>query len=394
MQRATIVWGSIIIIFLVAACAEFMAYVTSSYLVKYSIGFTPLRITESYEHYAARYHPRLAWKSLVLDDNGNYLDPGGSGPASSGEHPSHTPACLSLYGDSFTEGFGVDPKFSWSSLLSQLLHCRVANYGVSGYGTDQAFLRFLENHRDQAKVVILGFLSENILRNVNQLRNLISDVNTCHPKPRFMLDEHGQLTLVPIPSLTKEQYYQLQRNPELVLEHEFFLPGGPSGYRKLEFPYTWGVFRVLPLLFKNVVLRQGTYYDLYRPGHPSRAVEITQAIMEEFCRKARQRGQQPLILVIPTHVDVAYYRRHGKWVYQPVTDFLAKKGLPFIDVGPRFVDFLGDSDLETLYSPKTLYHLNENGNAVLANIVHDWLTQYNFLPGAQSKNYSSGPKTD
>jgi len=81
-------------------------------------------------------------------------------------------------------------------------------------------------------------------------------------------------------------------------------------------------------------------------------------------------------------------------VYQPISDFLAQKGLPFIDAGPRFVDFLGDSDLKTLYSPKTNYHLNENSNAVLAKLVYDWLTQYNFLPGAQSKNYSSGEKTD
>jgi len=65
-----------------------------------------------------------------------------------------------LYGDSFTEGSGVDPEHAWSNVLSQLLHCRVANFGVSGYGTDQAYMRFLNNQRDPARVVVLGFLSE------------------------------------------------------------------------------------------------------------------------------------------------------------------------------------------------------------------------------------------
>jgi hypothetical protein len=381
MQRQTRILGSIIIIIIVAGFAEFLAYLFSCYLIKYPIAFTPLNITESYESYQNRYDPWLAWKSNVLDDDGNYRNHEGTGLASSGHPQGVTPACVSLYGDSFTEGFGVSPKHSWGFLLSQLLNCRVANFGVAGYGTDQAYLRFLENRRDQAKVVILGFLSENIMRNVNQLRNLISDVKSCHPKPRFILDEHGQLSLVPIPRLTKEQYYTLQTHPERILHHEFFLPGGPSGYQRMEFPYTWGFLKALPLVFKNVVLHQGAYYDLYRPGNPSHAVEVTQAILEAFCREAKQRGQQPLILIIPTHVDLRYYRHHKIWIYQPIVDELTKKGLAFIDLGPRFINLLGESRVETLYSPKSMYHLSENGNAVLAKIVYNYLTQKNFNLG-------------
>jgi len=375
MQRHIRLLGTLIIFLIVAGSVELMAYVASRYLIKYPIGFTPLHITESYKSYMARYDHRLAWKSIVLDDNGNYRDLGGSGPASAGHDHSNGPDCVALYGDSFTEGFGVSPQDSWSSVLSRLLHCRVANFGVAGYGTDQAYLRFLDNRRDQAKVVVLGYLSENIMRNVNQLRNLISDVTSCHPKPRFILDKQGQLRLVPIPRLTKVQYDTLPTHPERTLHHEFFLPGGPSGYQRLAFPYTWGFLRALPLVFKNVVLHQGAYYDLYRPGNPSRAVAVTQAILEAFCREAKQRGQQPLILVIPTHIDLAYYRHHKIWIYQPITDFLARKGLNFIDVGPRFLHFLGESPVEVLYSPKSMYHLSKRGNALLAKIVYNYLKQ-------------------
>ncbi len=389
MQRRTRLLGSIIIILLVLGFVELMSYMASSYLATYPIGFTPLHITESYKSYENRYTPRIAWKSILLDDDGNYRALVQSQSASTAHDPWKGPACVALYGDSFTEGFGVSPEDAWSSVLSRLLHCRVANFGVAGYGTDQAYLRFLDQRGDHAKVVILGFLSENVIRNVNQLRNLLSDATTCHPKPRFILDEHGQLQLVPLPKLTREQYYTLRTHPERVLHHEYFLPGGPSGYQRMQFPYTWQFLKALPLVFKNVVLHQGTYYDLYRPGNPSHAVAVTVAIMEAFSREAKQRGQQPLILIIPTHIDLAYYRHHGAWIYQPITDELARKGLDFIDLGLKFIHFLGNGPVETLYSPKSMYHLSERGNALLAEIVYNYLKQQDPGLGKTGGNNTS-----
>jgi hypothetical protein len=390
MKQNTRLLVSIILIIMVAGFVEFMAYVSSAYMIRYPVGFTPLNITESYEGYLKRYHehPLLGWKSDVLDDDGNYIALLKSGPALSGHSQGQTPACVSLYGDSFTAGYGVKPQYAWSVLLSRLLHCRVANFGVSGFGTDQAYLKFISNHRDQAKVVILGFLTENLMRNVNQLRNLLSTSPTCILKPRFILNEHGELTLVPIPHLTKQEYDTLVAHPERILHHEFFLPGGPSGYHKMEFPYIWGFIKAFPLIFKNVVLHRGSYYDLYQPGNPSQAVKITLAIMEAFYREARQRGQQPVILIIPTHIDLAYYRRHRIWIYQPITDYLTKKGLDFIDAGPKFLHVLGESSVETLYSPKSMYHLSENGNAVLTKIVYDYLIQKHIKVGNMKETAS------
>lgn len=383
MQRTTFFWGSILIILVVAAFAEFMAYVTASYLVRYNIGFTSLNITESHADYQARHHPRLGWKSNRVDDRGEYLEAAGPEGLPPGSARQPTPPCVSAYGDSFIEGFGVKPQQSWISLLSHLLHCRVANFGVSGYGTDQAFLRFLENRQDQARVVILGFLSENIIRNVNQLRNLISDAATCHAKPRFLLNEEGQLTLAPLPPFTEQEYETLRQQPERVLQHEFFLPGGPSGYREVGFPYTWGIVKALPFVWESVVLRRGMYYDLYRPDHPSRAVAVTQAILAEFSREARRRGQKPLILIIPTHIDLAYARRRGAWIYRPITDFLASQGLNYLDLGPIFLRSLGDAPPESLYAAATNYHLNDQGQALVARAVYDWLTQHQVLKRAE-----------
>jgi hypothetical protein len=370
MRPSVRVLGTILIVILVAGSAELLAYVKSCQLVKYAIGFTPLDFTESYESVAGRRHLKLGWlpSPANLDAEGSWRIPAFPDPA-------RTPTCVSLYGDSFTEGAGVDREHAWSNVLSRLLHCRVANFGVSGYGTDQAFLRFLENNHDPAKVVILGFLSENPMRNVNQLRNLIATSDTCLIKPRFVLDGQGKLTLVPVPRLTESDYRALKENPGEVLHQEFFLPGGPSDYQRMKFPYTWRIINAFPIIYGNLLRHRPTYFDLYQPGHPSQAMEITVAIMEAFSREAHRRGQHPLILVIPTHFDILEYRISGKWVYQPLIDQLVQKRLEFVDAGPRILKYLGDASVETLYDPKTQSHLSEAGNRLLAGIVDDYLRQ-------------------
>jgi lysophospholipase L1-like esterase len=383
MRPSVRFFGTIIIFILVAGSAELLAYIKTCHLVKYGIGFTPLDFAETYEGFVARHHPKLGW----LPSPAN-MDSEGSWPIPAFPDPARTPACVSLYGDSFTEGAGVDRAHAWSNVLSKFLHCRVANFGVSGYGNDQACLRFLENNHDQAKVVILGFLSENPMRNVNQLRNLIATSLTCLLKPRFVINAQGQLTLVPLPTLTERDYRALKENPGQVLTQEFFLPGGPSGYQRMKFPYTWGIFKAFPILYDSLLRHRPTYFDLFQPGHPSQAMEVTAGIMEEFSRTARQRGKQPLILVIPTQFDVLEYRQTGKWVYQPLIDLMVKKKLEFVDAGPRILKYLGDGPVETLYDPKTQNHLSEAGNRLLAKIVYDHLRQQNFNLG---NHRASGP---
>jgi hypothetical protein len=49
---------------MILGVAEIMAYVKTCQLVKYSIGFTPLYITESYEDHLAEHDLRLGWTTL------------------------------------------------------------------------------------------------------------------------------------------------------------------------------------------------------------------------------------------------------------------------------------------------------------------------------------------
>ena len=61
--------------------------------------------------------------------------------------------------------------------LSKLINCKVNNFGVAGYGSDQATM--LHEAIDiTARISVPNHLSENVLRNVNQFRTLIYPSDT------------------------------------------------------------------------------------------------------------------------------------------------------------------------------------------------------------------------
>jgi hypothetical protein len=373
-------FGRLAIIFVVVVSLELLAFLATSILIRQNILVSPLLITEPYEFYQQRFRPTLGWPPKnILEIKPKFYDTSLSRQIPTFPDPNRTPAHVSVYGDSFTEAWGVHHEHAWSNILSMLLNCRVSNFGVAGYGTDQAYLRFLQNTQDPAKVVILGIYSNNIKRNVNQFRNLISDVTTCQTKPRFILNNQGKLTLVPIPPLSKSDYYGIQHHPDRFFHHEFFLPGGPSGRQLAKFPYLWRMFKVSYFLVKNRG-RGDKFEDFYQPGHPSRGLEVTTAIIKEFCHSAQKRGKRPVILIISSYRDIIIYRRSQKWCYQPLLDRLEESRLNYLDLGPKIIQYLNGADVRSLYSPERDYHLTEEGNHLLAHLLDDFLTAKNLLP--------------
>src|SRR5262249_47154185 len=149
--------------------------------------------------------------------------------------------CLDVYGDSFTWADEVGDRDTWSARLSDLLKCRVRNFGVVGYGSDQAYLRFL-NAKEHSPVVFLGHWSDNVLRNVNQFRNFLAPGVHCGFKPTFVLRD-AVLSQVPVPTVPESELQSFFAKPQLVLHHEFFLPNSPWGPLIASFPYSWSLVR-------------------------------------------------------------------------------------------------------------------------------------------------------
>ena len=364
---------SFTIALLVLIVIESFAFVLCKVLQKKGAFYSP-ESTGNYSEYIRDRDEILGWpapKFYKLENQ--YYDTTGSRYVPAFPAPNRFPACISLYGDSFTLGSEVDHPYTWGNILSQRINCRVSNYGMSGYGTDQAYLRFKHNENDDAKVVILAHLSENIIRNVNQYRRLLSPENIYGFKPRFILHHNNRLRLIPIPSFSDTAYLSFARRPHLYLKNEYFIPEGPSGIQYLRIPYTYRALKVFGYFrVQSKLKRELSYAAFYRHDHPSNGLHVTSHIIQNFHREAKENDKIPIVIILPTLKDLVFYQNRRYWVYQNLIDDLSGKNLSPLNVGTAMINHLGEDSPKTLFAT-TSPHPNKDGNKVIASIVYNYL---------------------
>jgi hypothetical protein len=104
---------------------------------------------------------------------------------------------VEVFGDSFAFGSEVADEDTYCAVLERSVpRTEVLDFGVQGYGLDQALLRFRkEGPAFHPDVVVIGFVSVLSIRNTSTY--------TQYPKPRFVLGQGGRLDLegVPVPDL-------------------------------------------------------------------------------------------------------------------------------------------------------------------------------------------------
>lgn len=350
-----------------------------SFLIPFDYYYKPPTLYQFREYLSRERNPHLGWDRAGEEQP----TPEGYRFAPAGKNMS-TP-CISLYGDSFTWGDEVPPEAAWGNVLITLLGSRVDNYGVSGYGSDQAYLRFLYNKNDKAQIIILSHFSENIIRNINQDRSLIYGQGILL-KPRFITDGNGHITLVPIPRLNIDDYYSYVMEPRCFLFAEYLLPETSAlAKRRLSFPYSYRLpymltykrvyMSLMSLWFYNV---PPWFTELYDPRHQSHAYQVTRDIMINFVKECAIRGKIPIILFIPTIRDIKYYKATGIWIYGSLIDSLKQEGIQVYNLGPLLLKKVSSDDLCRYFctNKKTQSgHYTVEGNRILAEVVSQILTQ-------------------
>jgi hypothetical protein len=306
-----------------------------------------------------------------------------TGAKSNAEFPEPSRACASAYGDSFIWGEDVLPADGWIEQLSHRLGCRVANYGVSGYGTDQAYLRFRRTTADEAPLVLLGIFPENAIRNVNQYRAFAG--YALHPgslKGRFVLDAAGRLAWVPRSRLDAEGFVTLNRTPAAVLPNEYLLPDTRDGPVTLRFPYTLTLLNVAlkPRVWARFAGRP-SWSAFYAADHPAGALALTAAIAEAFAREAQRRGKKALVVMLPGASSFRGRAKHGSFEYASLTALLGAQGVEVFDPGPALLAELGDRSYCELYvRPQDCDgHYGVFGSTIVADVVAAELRRRNLV---------------
>jgi hypothetical protein len=374
-QSGNNAWKYAVLVVIVAGSVEGLGFAACKVLAQQGLMYDPVPAATSYGEYLAKRDPVLGWPSPEtrghgeVDTSGSRLVPAFPDPA--------TRSCVAIFGDSFTWGDEVAPEDTYGNVLARALGCRVANFGVGGYGTDQALLRY-EQLQPEARVIVLGFFSDNIVRDVNQDRAFLNN-RSLGLKPRFLV-KNGALELVPLPTMTEDQYGHIGASAATLLPYDYFRPGGPSGLVSLRFPFTISAIRARWHYRVRAALRhEASYAEFYRPENSSGALEVTVAIMRRFVATAKDRGQAPLVLLIPDVKDLEWLRAHGTLPYQPLIDSLTANAVPFVSAAQSLNGYLGAKPPCALYFRCRGSHFRPDGYRELAKVVERAIQERGLL---------------
>lgn len=324
------------------------------------------------------YHRLLGWVPRPLSSSANglyhYNSQGlRSAPREYVDRPDSGVLRIALFGDSFTHGNDVPLQHTFGALLEEKLYAsgmpaEVMNFGVGGYGIDQAFLRFrAQGASNGAQVVVLGFQPENLKRNLNLLRVLYDPrTNLPFAKPRFVLAEGG-IRLINVPVLPLDRIVPTLRDLDNwdLLPHEYF-------YDRRDYQGAW--WQKSKLLATVAEFR--THSDdewllkriLYREN--SEEQQLGWAVIQAFAQEVAATGATFLIVHLPTKQEMGLSLRLGRWPYQTFLDALDQE---YAVVHPEQAmgALVRESGIDELFAG----HYTRAGNEIVADAIFTQLTR-------------------
>jgi hypothetical protein len=361
---------------------ELGSYVSLNYYVSLRDGSAfykkPLISREDYAMHLRNRHPVLGWPSAETL-SGPLHDSSGSRPIPSFPDPGQE--CVSTFGDSFTYGEEVEDEEAWSNILSIRLGCRVANFGVGGYGTDQALIRFLEQPKNSSRLVLLGIFPHDVRRNVNQYRYFLGSATRFGFKPRFIL-KTDELSLIPLPSLDYNELQDSLSNPAAYYPYDAFIPGSKLGPIVLSFPYSRSVLKyVTSERVKYYFRGMPSWSGFVSSGHSSGALEVTVGIVKKFFRTAEGQGKSGLVVTFPTPSSYEMFLETGVNAYQQLLDLFEAEGLTVMDLHWPINNYLGDRAFCDLLTDSAACkgHFNVEGNELVADILYKKIMEASLL---------------
>jgi len=263
-------------------------------------------------------------------------------------------------GESFTFGEEVLDHEAWTARMEALApDLEVLNYGVGGYGTDQALLRARREVRGPADALLVGLMLENIGRNVNRYRPLWYPSAQPAPKPRFVLDAGG-LELVPQPFPTRAEFTAAVRSGEV------FARLAPHEHWAASPVPTWMLGSMLVRLAasaRGYAARELAPLWADTAGEP---FQVTLALLEAFRPLAAELGGARLVvLVFPMrgHLEEA---RAGTRTWATLLTALEARGIEFLDLSEVLVEAGRDGGPDDLYLAS---HYSPRGNDLVARAV-------------------------
>jgi hypothetical protein len=272
---------------------------------------------EYFKNYLKKRDPQLGWPSELA--HGQLFNSEGYRPSpEAAKHKTKEP-CVAVFGDSQGYGLDVSDAEAWTNVLAKKLNCKVENYSVPAYGTDQAYLRF-RKVSPRADTVILTFINDNLRRNLLQYWDLaLGPIYIERTKPRFITEANGALRLIPLPVNSYDQAEALNSwNFGSLFQHETFAPGSPIYRTAFQpfFPYTFSLVKaaISSLATRNpeaIWVKHGPLARLVdrriNQGESianPKTISLQKAILQEFIKTCKNLDKNCLIVSLqPAFAD-------------------------------------------------------------------------------------------
>jgi hypothetical protein len=291
---------------------------------------------------------------------------------------------ISTYGDSFTYGSEVRDEDTWQTFLAKRLGTNVVNFGVGGYGTDQAYLKYDLQGRPGVRIAMLCLWPENINRVVNIYRPFYQHGDTLTlTKPRFIRDGQG-FNLVPNPlrkvrdtaKLSNQSFIRQLGQLDYWYQLDQRLPS-------LSFPFCLSLFHWRKPVFEQLGLSAAGLLPLHsHPVYPwnlfdePEAFSILCHVTDRFARTARSRGTDPVIVILPHKDTIREVMDYGEGRFARYLVYLKQSQYPFIDVVQAMADMHpNQTQLNAWYQG----HATREGNRIIAEVIATHLARNSRL---------------
>ena len=231
---------------------------------------------------------------------------------------------IAIIGDSFTFGLEVGYPDTWGNHLEHALgpDVQVLNFGVDGYGIDQAYLRYRRDVRSwRPDVVVLGLITHDLFRSMATY-TFVSFPGWPFPfaKPRFVA-AGGELRLLNVPLIS----------PEAILA-----AGSISALPFIEYdpgydPEDWTWTALDRSYFYRFLVSKYRRWTDDSSEDAVMAVALNREIVRAFIRDVRAAGSLAMVVYFPSRVDFRQRSRNPAW--ESLAQTMLRRGeIPHLDL--------------------------------------------------------------
>jgi len=282
---------------------------------------------------------------------------------------------IMIFGDSYAHGdevnfTGTIGYFLKNLFLDNNIHVEVLNFGVSGYGMDQVYLRW-ENVKDKYKpdIVIFGAQFENVKRNINIIRPLYSSVTEIpFTKPRFII-KNNKFTMIDNPSNTINDMSNILNNFE-----NWELKNYEGFYNQDDYKNSF-VFNSQLIAFVDAAYsRIFGEYEYFAKG--SESFDVTMQIINRFKLSVEKVGSQFVLVHFPVINDFALSNYlfsqimyDQDLIYESLL-YEIQANADLIEIYPYLKRWIENNSTSELFMTR---HYSQTANKLIAKRIYNYL---------------------